>query len=153
MRRTTFANFGLIAVSKPSLPDLIRQIEQSELVSAIPEKQGRRIRIRFSKQPPKKPGVYIVYDCGDRDDPRPFYVGEAGDLLTRLTGLFRCNRPADPHPCQRKHAKANKIPTRKVKCNAFCERYKVRCLSTENLLGRIEVEKALQSKFGTNRGG
>jgi hypothetical protein len=135
------------------LNDYIKELENSELVSATPKKTKKQIRLVFSpKKPPQEAGVYVVYHCGKSGNefPKSFYVGEARDLRQRLTMLFRCNSSQNPHPCQLNFAAVVDEKITDIECVDFCEQCKVRFLSTENLVGRIEIEEKLQEKYGTN---
>src|SRR6266404_7429397 len=135
-----------------ALDDVASRLEGSPFISARPVSRGARVKIQFSRTPPSKPGVYIVYDCSDSENPEPFYVGEARDLSKRLTILFRCKSPAkNPHPCQSYYAKVKDVSVTEITCNEFCSRFRVRLFCTEGHLGRKEIEEFLQRRLGTNR--
>jgi hypothetical protein len=114
------------------------------LVTCAPKVQGDKITLQFSQTPPEEPGVYVIY----RKEPhQAFYVGEAGNLLQRLTYLFRCYRNGNPHPCHLRHQEVcEELPD----CDTFCHMYGVRWHSTKGAFGRLEVEEALKVQFGTN---
>lgn len=132
------------------MKDFVSQIENEPLVKAQPKERGSKISIKFSpNDPPEDAGVYVVYDCAKKT-PKPFYVGEARNLLKRLKLLFRCNSPKNPHPCQSNYTKVIKEKINKLVCEDFCSRFKVKFLSTKNLIGRIEIEEKLQKKYKTN---
>ena len=99
-----------------------------------------------------EPGVYVVYDCGQDGvkTPVPFYVGETRNLLQRLKFLFRCNSFQNPHPCQISFATVAGKKITQIKCKDFCKRCRVRFISTKKSVGRLEIEEALQDKYGTN---
>lgn len=76
-----------------------------------------------------------------------FYVGEAGNLLQRLTYLFRCHRNENPHPC---HLRYRDVWDELPECETFCEMFGVCWHSTKGAFGRLEAEEGLQTQFGTN---
>jgi hypothetical protein len=117
-----------------------------------PHESGKGISLEFSILPPDEAGVYIVYDCGrnGKKPPAPFYVGETRNLSQRLTMLFRCNSSQNPHPCQINFATITRKKIAEIRYEDFCNRCKVRFVSTSGLLGRIEIEEALQKEYGTN---
>ena len=128
-----------------SLPAFIAQLQRSNLVTGAPVVAGNRISIAFSEEPPTKPGVYVVYQ---RDPEKPFYVGEAGNLSQRLKFLFRCHRNENPHPCHKRHEQVHEVLP---DVDDFCARYGVHWLLTSQLIGRLEIESAVQQALGTNR--
>jgi hypothetical protein len=130
----------------------LQYFQKSELVSVKPQESGKGISLKFSILPPDGAGVYIVYDCGNsgKKSPAPFYVGETRNLMQRLTMLFRCNSSKNPHPCQINFAMITRKKITEIKCEDFCNRCKVRFVSTSLLFGRIEIEEALQKEYGTN---
>jgi hypothetical protein len=131
---------------------VIQHFNTCELVRATPSTTGRKTSIIFSLHPPKHAGVYVVYDCGvgGNKPHTPFYVGEARNLLQRLTMLFRCNSAKNPHPCQINYAIVTQKKISEIRCEDFCQRCRVKFISTDLLFGRIEIEEVLQREFGTN---
>ncbi|MGO8766512.1 MAG: GIY-YIG nuclease family protein [Limisphaerales bacterium] len=124
----------------------IKEIESAKFVNAIWNENGRE-KITFSTKPPEEAGVYVIYEKGKN---KPFYVGETRNLFRRLKMLFRCNSKQNPHPCQLNFATAIGKKIDGVKPKEFCARMKVKFLSTAKLVGRIEIERELQKKYGTN---
>lgn len=124
--------------------DVQQSLHSMTLVTCAPKAAGAKITLQFSQTPPEEPGVYVVY----RKEPHhAFYVGEAGNLLQRLTYLFRCYRNGNPHPCHVRHQDVwEELPD----CDTFCELYGVRWHSTKGAFGRLEAEEGLQTQFGTN---
>jgi hypothetical protein len=110
-----------------------------------PATKAGRISLVFNQQaPPEKPGVYVIYE---RNGNHPMYVGESGNLLQRLTYLFRCNAAENPHPFHRNHKKIyGEFPT----YEEFCHLYSVRWICTEGAIGRLEIEDELKKQHGTN---
>jgi hypothetical protein len=117
-----------------------------------PHKRGKKTSLKFSIPPLNSAGVYVVYDCGrnGKKPPVPFYVGETRNLSHRLKMLFRCKSSKNPHPCQINFATITRKKIAEIECEDFCNRCKARFISTSGLLGRIEIEEALQKEYGTN---
>jgi hypothetical protein len=129
--------------SQPKTPAFYNRL-QSNIVTCTPKMKGVRIHLKFSSPPPDEPGVYVVYL---KSNGLPFYVGEAKNLLQRLTYLFRCHRNDNPHPCHRRHEEVwEELPD----CEDFCDTYAVRWMSTQGMIGRLEVEENLITHFRTN---
>ena len=129
----------------------IQKLEATEMISVKHESRGKRVYLTFSKKVPHEPGVYVIYDCAkDAKKPKPFYVGEAGDLLGRLTFLFRCNSIENPHPCQKRYAEVVGKKISQITFEGFCKRFRVKFDSTKKYGGRLEIEDALKRKYGTN---
>jgi hypothetical protein len=124
--------------------DIQESLRTVELITCSPQIQGSRIGLRFSQTPPQEPGVYVVYL---KVQGIAFYVGEAGNLLQRLTYLFRCHRNENPHPC---HLRYRDVWDELPECETFCEMFGVRWHSTKGAFGRLEAEEGLQTQFGTN---
>jgi hypothetical protein len=124
--------------------DIQETLRTVELITCTPQIQGSRIGLRFSQTPPQEPGVYVVYL---KLQGIAFYVGEAGNLLQRLTYLFRCHRNENPHPC---HLRYRNVWDELPECETFCEMFGVRWHSTQGAFGRLEAEEALKRQFGTN---
>ena len=124
--------------------DIQESLRTVELITCTPQIQGSRIGLRFSQTPPQEPGVYVVYL---KVQDIAFYVGEAGNLLQRLTYLFRCHRNENPHPC---HLRYRDVWDELPECETFCEMFGVRWHSTKSAFGRLEAEEALKRQFGTN---
>jgi len=125
----------------------IKKIEKTKFVTATWNEKGKE-KIKFSPPIPREEeGVYVIYE---KRKNKPFYVGETTNLFRRLKMLFRCNSKQNPHPCQLNFATAIGKKIDQVEPEDFCARMKVKYLSTEMLVGRIEIEKELQEKYGTN---
>lgn len=83
-----------------NLQSVQQSLNSMSLVTCAPKVLRDKITLQFSQPPPEEPGVYVVY----RKEPhQAFYVGEARNLLQRLTYLFRCYRNGNPHPCHLRH--------------------------------------------------
>lgn len=124
--------------------EIITQLRAKPLVTCSLIVAPRGIGLQFTETPPAEPGVYVVFQI---DSERPFYVGETGNLFQRLTMLFRCRRSDNPHPCHTRHEQVyEEMPD----CDTFCAIYSVKWLSTKGRFGRLEMEDALQTAFGTN---
>lgn len=131
--------------SPMSLQDYLSHLQHQPVVTCTPSIAGGRLSLSFSIETPTGPGVYIVYQ---RTPEKPFYIGEAGNLLQRLKYLFSCYRNENPHPCHRRHKEVYEVMP---EVSDFCALYSVRWLSTAGQVGRLEIEEALQKTFGTNR--
>ena len=127
-----------------SLQEVQQSLQSRTLVTCVPQVQGDKITLQFSQTPPEEPGVYVVY-C--KVPHHAFYVGEAGNLLQRLTYLFRCYRNGSPHPC---HVRHQDVREELPDCDTFCKVYGVRWHSTKGAFGRLEAEEGLKAQFGTN---
>lgn len=117
-------------------------------VKCKPTLSGVGVSLAFdpsSNIPPDGPGVYVVYHLASG---QPFYVGEARNLLRRITYLFRCHRNDNPHPCHKRHFQVHGLLP---EVDVFCATYGVKWCSTAEMTGRIEIEEELQEAFGTNR--
>jgi hypothetical protein len=131
--------------------EIIAKLKGESLVTCKPDFNGNGIVLTFldpaalEVEPPRKPGVYVVYQLNPE---KPFYIGEAGDLHQRLKYLFRCHRNDNPHPCHKRH---EHVYEEMPEVHDFCNRYGVRYFTTEGQWGRLEMEEALQQAFGTNR--
>ncbi|HEX3856338.1 MAG TPA: hypothetical protein VHY30_03455 [Verrucomicrobiae bacterium] len=130
----------------------IKYFQRSKLVSVKPQESSKGISLEFTIPPSDEAGIYVVHYCGrnGKKSPAPFYVGEARNLLRRLTMLFRCNSHSNPHPCQMSFAIISRKKISEIECKDFCKCCKVKFVSTHGLLGRIEIEEALQNRYGTN---
>ena len=123
----------------------LRNLHAADLIRCTPHAKGTNISLAFTTQPPADPGVYAVYQL---DPEKPFYIGEASNLLERLKYLFRCHRNENPHPCHKRHKQAfGQMP----EAWGFCDQYGVRWITTTECVGRLEIEEALQAALGTNQ--
>jgi hypothetical protein len=131
----------------------IQKLEASKMISVKHENRGERVYLKFPKQPPRKSGVYVIYDCakGGKKKPKPFNVGQGRNLLRRITFLFRCNSINNPHPCQTRFAKSSGKKISEITHDEFCQRFQVRFVSVSKYADRLKIEKMLQNKYGTNR--
>ena len=106
-----------------------------------------RIRIKPKKNEvlPDGPGVYFIVSKDDPD--KVFYVGETREIARRVRYTFRCPK-SNPSPCSRAYELAYKTtPTYEDFCQKFCVRY----LETEEMIGRLEIEEHWQKEYGSNK--
>ena len=104
-------------------------LHSDPIVRCSPKAVGSKKSLDFSIAPPLEPGVYIIYLLQGLI---PFYVGESKNLKSRLTFLFRCNSPNNPHPCHKRH---QQVWSDYPQCEEFCGKYGVRWLSTVGAYG------------------
>ena len=110
--------------------------------------KARTSSVSLTFEPKLTKGVPGVYRLEQIHDGKVVYVGEASDLLKRLTFLFRANSRNNPHPF---HAHCLKALGKSFRCQDMCENFRVSVLATIGLRGRLEIEEEEKLRHRTNR--